>query len=91
MSHLCNILVMNKVVLMKTSERTRKRNLERLEEIGDIIRKRQKVLFDENGCEDVTCYGKLLLQLFQKTHDNKAHKPRGKIKLGQTIFRMKDL
>lgn len=83
MSHLCNILVMNKVVLMKTSERTRKRNLE--------IRKRQKLLFDENGCEDVTCYGKLLLQLFQKTHDNKAHKPRGKIKLGQTIFRMKGL
>ena len=40
MSDRCNILVMDKVLLMKTSEGTRKRNIERLEEIGDIIQKR---------------------------------------------------
>ena len=40
MSDRCNILVMDKVLLMKTlSEGTRKRNIERLEEIGDIILK----------------------------------------------------
>ena len=41
MSDRCNILVMDKVLLMKTlSEGTRKRNIERLEEIGDIMQKR---------------------------------------------------
>lgn len=54
MSDRCNILVMDKVLLMKTlSEGTRKRNIERLEEIGDIIPKMKKLVYDENYDENL--------------------------------------
>lgn len=68
MSDRCNILVMDKVLLMKTlSEGTRKRNIERLEEIGDIITKMKKLVYDENYDENLNnLLRQVTLQLLQK-------------------------
>ena len=56
--HLCYVSVIDKVLLAKTlSEAIRKRNLEKLEEIGDITPKKKKPVY---------YYAKFLLQLLQK-------------------------
>ena len=45
---------MDKILLMKTLPKaTRSRNLERLEEIGDIMPEMRMFLYDENDDEDL--------------------------------------